>query len=356
MITICREEQGMMCTPNFHMSLWTIGGLFAQSLVFPAIIKAFYNISGSYQSSAPLWNNTFQIILVSIGVYWGLEWFERNQLELEIEALKKINLSSVHFAKYTLARIIAGITLIAANVGWSRGPLCVRLDIKNTETSTREAAILGYQNVYGSQYFLLVLNIIASVLLFTKPMGQLAIFLMAYQVMSLVELVDILDIRSNLISPVMFGILGWFYFFSTGHQATIPSVQWEIGFTLVDTIVFPFTHIPIFLNTFGSFLIVGVSIALVTFWRTSPSFKPISLYAKVVENCGALLAYQSAITLSSLIFAAVFRRHLMVWKIFAPRFMIAALVQLVMDAVVVLITIGYASGRLIMQINRIFGK
>lgn len=356
MITICREEQGTMCTPNFHMSLWTIGGLFAQSLVFPAIIKAFYNISGSYQSSAPLWNNTFQIILVSIGVYWGLEWFERNQLGLEIEALKKINLSSVHFAKYTLARIIAGITLIAANVGWSRGPLCVRLDIKNTETSTREAAILGYQNVYGSQYFLLVLNIIASVLLFTKPMGQLAIFLMAYQVMSLVELVDILDIRSNLISPVMFGILGWFYFFSTGHQATIPSVQWEMGFTLVDTIVFPFTHIPIFLNTFGSFLIVGVSIALVTFWKTSPSFKPISLYAKVVENCGALLAYQSAITLSSLIFAAVFRRHLMVWKIFAPRFMIAALVQLVMDAVVVLVTIGYASGRLIMQINRIFGK
>jgi phosphatidylinositol glycan class O len=356
LITICREEQGTLCTPNYHMSLWTIGALFIQSQVFPVIIKAFYNLSGSYQTAAPLWNNMFKLILLMISLYWGLEWFERNQSDLEYDSLKKISLSSVHFVKYTLARIIAGVTLIAANYGWSRGPLCVKLNITHTETTTRESAVLGYQNVYGSQYFLLVMNIITAVMLFMKPMGQFAIFLMVYQILALVELTSILDIRSNLISPVIFGILGWFYFFSTGHQATIPSIQWEIGFTLVDSIVFPLTHIPIFLNTFGSFLIIGVSIALVTFWKISPSFKPISLYSKIIENCGTLLAYQSVVTLSSLIFAAVFRRHLMVWKIFAPRFMIAALVQLTIDAVLVLLTIGFASGRLIIQINRIFGK
>lgn len=354
LITICREEQGTMCTPNYDVSSWTIVMLFIQTFVFPSIIKAFYDISGSYQSAAPTWNRVFRLILLSIALYWGLEWFERHQYELTYDFVKRISLSSVHTTKFTLARIIAGTTLVAANVGWSRGPLCVGLDVKNRET--KEVVILGYQNVYGSQYFLLMMNIIASVMLFTKPMGQFAIFLMVYQLLSFVELVDILEIRSNLISPVIVGLLGWFYFFSTGHQATIASIQWELGFTLVDTIVFPFSHIPIFLNTFASFLIATAAIALVTIWKIPPSTKPVALYAKIIENCGTLLAYQSVITLSTLIFATVFRRHLMVWKIFAPRFMIAGLVQIVVNVVLILIPVGFASGKLIIQINRIFGK
>lgn len=360
LITVCREEQGDMCTPTFGMPWWVIMLLLVQVQLFPSFIKGFYKISGSYYSSAPLWNLMFKVVLSMIAFYWGLEYYERNQSEFTWTWLKSVNLSSLHFVKYTVARIIAGVTIIAANFGWSRGPLCVTLDVNrggsNDTNNSRESAILGYQNVYGSQYFLLIMNLTGAVLLFTKPMGQLSIGILIYQVLSLAELSSLLNIRSNLISPVMFGLLGAFHFFTTGHQATIPSISWDIGFVLTERIIFPFTHVPIVLNTFGSFIIISASVALTTFWKIAPSTKPIALYSKVIENCGALLAYQSVVTLSSLVFAMVFRRHLMVWKIFAPRFMFAALVQIVMDVVMVLITVGFASGRLIIQINRIFGK
>jgi len=356
LITICREEQGAKCTPTFKMSGITIGALFFNAFFMPSIIKAFYNISSSYQTAAPLWNNMLRIVLIMNAVYWGFEFLEHNQSEFKLSLIRDMDLKSLHFVKLTLARIIAGMTLIAANIGWSRGPLCVRLDIKNTETSTREACILGYQNVYGSQYFLLVINFTAAIMLFTKPLGQVSIFVLIYQILSVFELVDILNVRGNLISPVVLGLLGFLHFFSTGHQATIPSINWEIGFTLTEKITFPFTHLAIVLNTFGPFIIVAISISLITLWKIPPSFKPISLYGKIIENCGTLLIYETLVTLSTLIFAAVFRRHLMVWKIFAPRFMFAGLVQIAINVVLVTITIGFSCGRLILQINRIFGK
>ncbi|KAH3672805.1 hypothetical protein WICMUC_004027 [Wickerhamomyces mucosus] len=355
LITICREEQGDVCIPSFGMKWWVILLLFFFSQFFPSIIKAFYSISDSYQSAAPLWNNLFKIILFLISCYWSMEYIESNQSTLSANILRKLSLSSIHTGKSTIARIIAGVTLVAANYGWSRGPLCVKLDLNGDETSDKEACILGYHNVYGSEYFLLVMNFLAAILLFTKPMGQLALYGLVYQLLAFFELVRILDIRSNLISPTVLGLLGGYYFFKTGHQATIPSINWEIGFTLVDSIIFPLTHIPIALNSFGSFIIIALSVPLITFWRIAPSSKPIALYSTIVENCGTLLAYQTIISLSTLIFATVFKRHLMVWKIFAPRFMFASMVQVVINIVLVVFTIGFGSGGLTIQISKIFG-
>jgi len=48
------------------------------------------------------------------------------------------------------------------------------------------------------------------------------------------------------------------------------------------------------------------------------------------------LLHNTVVTTSSVIFAAYFRRHLMVWKIFGPRYMIAAIVLLVTDVVLVI--------------------
>ncbi|KAH3682417.1 hypothetical protein WICPIJ_006603 [Wickerhamomyces pijperi] len=355
LVSVCREEQGDSCVPTFGIPWWVVSLLCVNALILPEIIKGFYNISASYHSAAPLWNSFFRAMLFMIALYWGLEYIERNQSIIEIPLIQHLQLSSVHFAKFTIARIVAGITLLAANYAWSRGPLCVRLDIKHNETSSKEACIMGYHNVYGSEYFLLVINFLSAIMLFTKPMGQLVIFGFVFQLLGFLELTKILEIRENLISPVVMGLLGGYYFFPTGHQATIPSINWEIGFSLVESIIFPLTHIPITLNTFGSFILVALSMPLLTFWRIPPSSKPISLYARIAENCGTLLTYQSVVTLTSLIFATVFRRHLMVWKIFAPRFMFASMVQIVINVVLIVIVIGFGSGGLIVQITRIFG-
>lgn len=57
----------------------------------------------------------------------------------------------------------------------------------------------------------------------------------------------------------------------------------------------------------------------------------------------AYMAYFAALALASAACAAWLRRHLMVWKVFAPRFMLAGLALLATDLVVVVFAMGWAA-------------
>lgn len=364
LITICREEQGDKCTPSFTFNYWCLIFMFVNAVYLPLVIKQFFKIKNSYQSAAPTWNKVFGALLFLVAVYWSVEYIENNQTNSRL--LGSIDLSILHFSKFTIARIVTGVGLVVGMFAWSLGPLCIKLNLQaapkvepadDEEThNSKKNIILGYENIYGSQYFLLVMNVLALLFLFTKPMGQVALFLLVNQLLSALELIKLFKLRTSLISPIILGFLGISYFFSTGHQATIPSINWELGFTLTETIMFPFTHLVITMNTFSSLILVSISVPLLTLWGVQPSMKPISLYSTVVENCGMLIIYQTFITICCLIFATVFKRHLMVWKIFAPRFMFSVIYLILMDLVITLVSIGFGSRRLLVQINRIFGK
>lgn len=380
LINLCREEQRPYCVPTFKTSWWSIGLLYLAALLLPRFIKSFYMLTHSYHSAAPLWIETgMPFFMLMNAVYWTLEHLENVDTFLtHVPAwLSSTTLKSV---KLAIARLVLFIILVAANFSWSRGPLCVKVelgkpaDVSSSEVSVSEdeeggvdgkvsesaskplVTILGYGNVYGSSYFLFVINITLAILLVSKPLAALSICMLIIQLLSLLELLSFLELRRNLISPVLFGILGYQHYFSTGHQATIPSIQWDVGFMTTETIVFPFTHLNIALNTFGSFLIVCVSVPLITLWRLPPSPKPITVLLQIVTNVTTLLTYQTMTSILSFIFAAHFRRHLMVWKIFAPRFMFSALLLIVFNLTFVLVTLGFATWRVLIQVNRIFGK
>lgn len=353
MITICREEQGDNCVPTFTLSTnYSYLTMTLCLLLVPAIpscIKGYYNVSSSYQAAAPVWIGLIlKGTLFVIFVYWSLIAIENHHEDLKWD---------LTIWKYTLSRVIFGISLIGCNIGWMKGPLCVKLNIHNTDMKSQQATILGYSNVYGSQFFLLVINFFMGIMLFNKPLGQLSLFLMCNQLLSIIEICDLLKLKESMIGPVALGLLAYQQFFSTGHQATIPSVHWDVGFILTESIVFPWTHIGIVLNTFGPFIIVGLSIALLTLWKQPPSvLQPQTILARIVANCGMFLIYNSVLCLSSFVWVTHFRRHLMVWKIFCPRFLFASLSLIVCQLVVTFITIGFASGRLIKQINLLFWK
>lgn len=55
---------------------------------------------------------------------------------------------------------------------------------------------------------------------------------MCNQLLSILEIIDLLKLKENIIGPIALGLLSYQHFFTTGHQATIPSVQWDIGFML----------------------------------------------------------------------------------------------------------------------------
>lgn len=358
MIKICREEQYPYCTPTFESSWWTILLLHCCAYFVPAIIIQFYKLSDSYHSAAPLWIGTgLKFLLFVNAVYWTLEYIENSEYfnSLPISFLGPI-LKSL---KLGIARVALFISLILANFSWSSGPLCVKIEVEENITADepqKKATILGYGNVYGSSYFLLVLNFAVAIMLVTKPLGAISLNVLLVQILSLLELCNTLEIRKNLISPIMFGLLGFQHFFSTGHQATIPSIQWELGFMTTESITFPFTHLNIALNTFGSFIIVCLAIPLITLWRIVPSNKPITVLSQIITNITTLLTYQIIISLSSLVFAANFRRHLMVWKIFAPRFMFSGMLLIVLNIVLIFVTLLFGTGKVVTQVNRIFGK
>ncbi|KAM9911120.1 hypothetical protein OXX59_003329 [Metschnikowia pulcherrima] len=369
-INLCREEQSPYCIPTFKTTRWSVVLLYVAALVLPKIVKSFYTLSSSYHSAAPLWiESGLTSMMLMNAAYWSLELFENDPFfQTHLGAF--VQTSLLKSFKLAIARIVLFTTLVLANFSWSRGPLCVKIEFSQAEPDAQpnvednpdlpnkqpSATILGYGNVYGSSYFLLILNVTVAVLLVTKPVGALSLCILVVQILTLLELYDLLDLRRNLIAPVIFGLLGYQHFFSTGHQATIPSIQWEVGFMTTQTIFFPFTHLNIFLNTFGSFLIVCLAIPLITLWKVPPSAKPITVLSQVVTNVTTMLTYQIFTSSMSFIFAANFRRHLMVWKIFAPRFMLSALLLIVLNLTLILVTTWFATGRVLTQVNRIFGK
>lgn len=381
MINLCREEQRPYCTSTFKTTWWSIVLLHVCSYMLPKMIKSFYLLTSSYHSAAPLWIGTgLKFLMFMNAMYWTLEYVENSDY-IQSKTKFMISVGLLKSLRLAIARIVLVIALLLANFSWSRGPLCVKIDFSKPEGQTEveslgveeeddesndistpeqprqpSATILGYGNVYGSSYFLFVLNTAVAVLLVTKPLGAISLCMMIVQLLSLLELYDVLELRRNLVGAVMFGLLGYQHFFSTGHQATIPSIQWEVGFMTTQTIVFPFTHLNIALNTFGSFILVCISVPLITLWRLPPSSKPITVISQIVTNITTLLTYQTLTSIMSFIFAAHFRRHLMVWKIFAPRFMFSAMLLVVFNVSLTVFTMWFASGRVLTQVNRIFGK
>lgn len=353
MITVCREEQGDYCTPTFtsrtNFSWWCMTLCFLVIFLLPACIKGYYNLTLSYQAAAPIWIDIFlKGALFFNFIYWSLYSAETSVSNLSYD------LTDV---KFTISRILAGFAIIALNIGWFMGPLCIKLNVHNTDVKSHQATILGYTNIYGSEFFLLVINLIISVLIFSKPLAQVSIFLMCNQVLSILDIIDLLKLKENIVGPIILGLLSYQQFFSTGHQATIPSIQWDVSFLLTEKITFPFTHIILILNTFGPFLIVALAVALLTLWKQPPDvLKPQTLLGRIVSNCGVLITYQTILCLSSFIWVTHFRRHLMVWKIFCPRFIFASLTLIATQVMVTFGTIAFATGRLIPHIHDIFWK
>lgn len=353
-INLCREEQAAYCVPTFLQGqTFGVGLLYVVAFLLPLVTKQFYNLTNSYHSAGKVWISTTSILLGVNAVYWTLEFITSHNLSFLNYPL---NLDIFNSIRLGISRIVLFVTLVLANYSWSRGPLCVKLDVDNTVPEQPKTVILGYENIYGSSYFLLILNFTIAIMLVTKPLGAVSLCMLIIQILSLLELSRILDIRKNLITPVILTLLGFQHFFATGHQATIPSVQWDVGFVTTETIIFPFTHLNIFLNTFGPFLITCLSVPLISLWAIPPSNKPITLLSYIVTNITTVITYQSLIALSSFIFAAHFRRHLMVWKIFAPRFMLGGLTLIVTNLTLVVGTLWFGSGKVLTQVNRIFGK
>ncbi|EGC49772.1 phosphoethanolamine transferase class O [Histoplasma capsulatum var. duboisii H88] len=384
---LCREEQMPFCVSTYYASStsstsawWHLLIPFLLALVLPSVIRSYYQGSKSYEGSAVFWIGiAFRTGLFIVAAFWTLDaaddgdWFP---------ALPK---SLVKTTRVTLAQVVLAIAFAAGTTTFVWAKPCVSISMTpNTDTNVNSpvapalnpspsktiVTILGYANVHGTRYSLLLINFALAIILLQKPMGGGAIGLQTWQIFSLLEILDTNGLTTSncAIGPVVLGLLGSFHFFTTGHQATLSSIQWEIAFVPLTTVKYPWSPLIITLNTFGAQVLSAVAVPLTVLWkrpidarsgplsqssstqarlqpasptapRSSPKNGMSRLLSDVAQAATTHILYYATINLATTMWVGLLRRHLMLYRIFNPRFMMGALVLVVVDVVVLFVSV-----------------
>ncbi|KAE8450090.1 hypothetical protein EG329_006871 [Mollisiaceae sp. DMI_Dod_QoI] len=358
---LCREEQMPYCRSTYYASAnsstsapWQLIIPFVVAIALPSIIKSYYVSSRNYEGLAPLWIGwAFRAGLLMSAVFWTLdaaddgEWFP---------SLGKGMLKSL---RVPMAQTVFAMAIGAGSLAFGWADPCVSITteaVPNTSpTSNGPSAtltVLGYANTHGTRYFLLVINVLLCILMVQKPMGAGAISLMTWQILSLVEILDLNSLTSSPIGPIMLALLGSFYFFKTGHQATLSSIQWESAFIPLHFIKYPWSPLLVALNSFGAQILAVAAVPLIVLWKQKPQKK--GILRSVATALAWHVAYYAVVGLATTMWAGWLRRHLMLYRIFSPKFMTAAFVLLVVDLVgLVVVLVGVRINT--MKVGETFG-
>ncbi|KAK4196728.1 hypothetical protein QBC40DRAFT_286844 [Triangularia verruculosa] len=353
---LCREEQMPYCTSTYYASstsstsaLWQLAIPFAVSLILPTIIKAFLRPTRSYEGLAPAWvGYVFRAGLFMSALYWVLDAADNGDWILNLPEKTLKNLSVYN------AQMVLGLAFVAGTTAFVWAPPCVSIVTSASKaTPTRaQVAILGYGNAHGARYLLLPLNFLVSLILLSKPMGGGALAILFWQILSLVEIIDLNSLSNTPIGPVMLAVLGSFHFFKTGHQAVLSTIQWDSAFIPLFTVRYPWSPLAVVLNTFAGQILATVCLPLLVLWKSSPKQK--GLLADISKKLGIFVAYFAVESLATMAWAGHLRRHLMLYRVFMPRFATAAVVLIVVDLVGLLVGLTGARVNTI-AIGEVFG-
>ena len=351
--TICREEQHPFCHVTFYASSLlpspptvTLLLITPTALVLPTVVRRFLNIAAADQGLAPFYIEiVLRSFLVLGSISWIIDWADNSGIAAQYVDAQWAG-ETIRIIRSTVGRTVAGGTVVGLAL-WSASPLNIAVRRKQDTAGKTSIEVIGFANTYGSFYLLFVLFFFAFVWLTTQVSGQLPLALSLIAILAYLELVDTLrDIQQlstglpaqsgggpsfSEIAPL--ALLAQLAFFSTGHQAVISTLQWKTAFVLTATrsVVSPLTVVS---NTLGPVFVVALSAPLLGMWLIPPLPQPAGNDTVIRRTLKAALGfsiYFSTLLLSSAASAAWFRRHLMVWKVFAPRFMMAGLSMLAVD-------------------------
>ena len=367
---LCREEQMPGCQSTFYASSssstsapWQLLIPFLIALVLPELIKAFYKGTASWSGSAGFWLGfSFRMGLSLIAIYWMLDAADNGNWlagRMSSSTLRTINI--------TLARFVLAVALPVGfgTFVWAKPCIDISLDkqakvdANETGPSTR-ITVLGYANAFGSRYYLGLPMLVLCISLLLPPMGQLSIAACAWQILCLLEILDtnglsVTPSSNSSIGPVVLAMLGSYHFFKTGHQAVLSSIQWSSAYVPLRNIHYPWTPILLMLNTFGAQILAAAAVPLTVFWK-----RPISkdglrgAWNDVANACLTHMLYYATIQLATTLWAGHLRRHLMLYRVFMPRFLMASGVLVIVD--IMLIIFALAGTRITgLSVGEIFG-
>ncbi|KAF3935518.1 hypothetical protein ABW19_dt0201201 [Dactylella cylindrospora] len=358
---LCREEQMPYCESTYYASATSSVSsplslmlLYLLAVTFPAFVKSYYKGTKSYEGPAIIYVGfALRIGLLLNALYWTLDSADNGEwIDIPTSLLKR--------AKHTIAQVVLAIAFIAGNLGFAWAQPCLNIHIEESNPSSEDAStekkpgtqpppatsktgpsrsmiLLGYANLHGSRYFLLPLTWYIGLALLQKPLGSASMALLLWQILALLEIIDSNSLADSPIGPIVLAMLGSSHYFSTGHQATLSSIQWEIVFIPTDTIVQPWSGLLWAGNQFGPQILATIAVPALVLWKRQA--KEAGLLGKVARACATYIAYHATIATCTVLWAGHLRRHLMLYRVFSPRFMLGAIVLLVVDVVMVAVSV-----------------
>jgi len=177
-------------------------------------------------------------------------------------------------------------------------------------------------------------------------------------------------------------LLAQLAFFASRHQATPVSFQRKAAFVLTSKVSYPLSPKFVILSTFGPTALIAFAVPLIGIWNVTvaplaampgtsssgqgqgrwpasaqellppTSQAPFAVLAAVWVALGMSL-YFGALLLGSALSAAWLRRHLIVWKVFTPQYMLGAVELLCVDFAV-LGGLWLGVGPIVTRITRMF--
>jgi phosphatidylinositol glycan class O len=169
---------------------------------------------------------------------------------------------------------------------------------------------------------------------------------------------------THFLFAIILFLLGQRFFFSTGHQRTLSSIQYEVGFIGLEKVSWFISPILILFNTYGGQVLFNLGIPLLVIWKRPAllSKDREQVFMKELWTLVSIYILYLLINItSSTVFAGHFKRHLMVWRVFAPKFIFTG-VETVVVLVVLLLSIAGVwivcreYKRLVLELSRITGK
>ncbi|GAM86076.1 hypothetical protein ANO11243_040860 [Dothideomycetidae sp. 11243] len=384
---LCREEQMPYCESTYYASATSSTSSWKQLLIpvavailLPSAIRNVFARSQNYHGSAILWIGiALRMGLTLTALYWLLDGSDDNDL------LPSISSATLKTSRMAIAQMVLAISYAAGystyiwaapfvNVEQRAAPSTPQPQSTTSEQkdpsnptsdiftslapqpkqAKPQILIYGYANTMGTRYFLLVTVWALPLLLLTKPMGQGALSLQILSMLAVLEALDVAELKSSALGPIIFALLGQFHFFKTGHQAALSSIQWDTAFIPLRTVTYPWSPILLVLNTFAPLILSTIAVPTLALWKIPPRTPARVILENIARDLTTYLCVFAAFALATVVEAAWLRRHLMLYRIFMPRMLLAVSSLLVIEIValgVALVGVRWA----VISVAEVFG-
>ncbi|TPX66621.1 hypothetical protein SpCBS45565_g04325 [Spizellomyces sp. 'palustris'] len=399
--TICREEQHPYCIPTFnatpHTSVASPSAAVLLFLLVPIVALAIRKVmksSDNAESTGKILPEIFiPIGLIVSAVYWAFDTIDNHH----VLSGSKWDMATIKFWWARIGFLAISTTCLFV---WTSDPNCLGVDVipsasvnalgvTNSAGGDKTVCFLGIPNAVGASYFVFLSVVYMILTMFQKPMGGIMLGVGFLQIICLLEMLHIWRDKSSkrpnadiahgpdvplsvstltslpstpqsMPGPIPASLQGsvikekehadWTFlylvalyllssrfYFATGHQTTLSTIQWDIGYVGVKQLNWTISPLLVILNTFAGNVLFALAAPLLAVWK-----RPLtrSTQDQLARELGrAVLTYfgmVSATTVTATLFAGHFRRHLMVWRVFAPKFFFEALVLVVVDVILMI--------------------